>query len=197
MQTGLWTPDVIAQVPGGNMFQDGSRRVLGLRLSIRQLGFILQPFWCLGGPVSIYERLLIELSIVDFFALEEAIYTGNVRGGTPSLVHEWTSATPPHPGAAYLTQHRGTLSAMITGWRDNVRNKICAHMDPDIAAADLDVDRWPMNIPDFNGEVERLCQLLGAAARLDARTLVFLAPALTVGRAGVPQRHNIPRWAET
>ncbi len=197
MQTGLWTPDVIAQVPGGGTFQDASRRVLGLRLSIRQLGFILQPFWCLGGPVSAYERLLIELSIVDFFALEEAIYSGNVRGGTPSLIHEWASATPPHAGAAYLTQFRGSLSALITGWRDNVRNKICAHMDPDIAAADLEVDRWPMNVPDFNAEVERLCRLLGAGARLDPRTRIFLAPALTVGNPGVPQPGGIPRWSET
>jgi len=197
MQTGLWTPDVVAPVVRGQGFQGASVRVFGLRLSIRQEGLILLPFWLRGGAISTYERLLIELSVVDFFSLEEAIFDGNQRGATPSLVDEWASIAPPHQAARYLVQLRGRLSASRADWRDNVRDKICAHMDLEIPAADLEVERWPMAIPDFNAEMNRLCGLLAEAARLDSRTLAFIGPALPVGRLGTPQGQDILRWANT
>ncbi|MEH2485876.1 hypothetical protein [Bradyrhizobium sp. AZCC 2230] len=197
MPTGLWTPDVVAPVPGGTKLQDASIRVLGLRLSIRQAGLLFLPFWAIGGTVSTYERLLLELTVVDFFALEEAIYTGNVRGGTSSLVDEWASESPMHAGVAILSSMRAHASPSLSLWRDQVRNKICAHLDPDIPAADLEVDKWPMVVSDFNAEIERLCQLLGTAARQDVRTMIFVAPATPIKNGVVPPRVGAPTWNQT
>jgi hypothetical protein len=197
MQTGLWTPDVIAPISRDQGLQSASIRVLGLRLSIRQIGLLLLPFWNQGGPVSVYKQLLIELCVVDFFSLEEAIYTGNQRGSTPSLVSEWSTATPTHPGAAYLLQHRNDLSPSLNSWRNTVRNKICAHMDSEIAAADLDVSRWPMTINDFNTQLQLLCELFGKAARQDVRTQPFTKPVFSVGTASICHNRDVPRWSET
>ena len=87
---------------GSSILDDASIRVLGLRLSIRQLGFIFLPYWVEGGVETIYERLLIEMSVNDYFSLEEAIFTGNVRSSTPSLAHVWASSSPVHRGAGNI-----------------------------------------------------------------------------------------------
>src|SRR5579872_5375734 len=69
---GPWTPDIISVFPGNTPFQDASIRVLGLRLMLRQIGLLMRPFWLEGGPVTVWERLLLELAMIDFFSLEEA-----------------------------------------------------------------------------------------------------------------------------
>lgn len=193
---GPWTPDVVSLMPGGTAFQDASLRVIGLRLMLRQLGFLILPFWQAGGPVSVWERLLLELSIIDFFALEEAVFDGNVRGGTPSLVAEWSAGKPPHKGVAALQAARAGLSAGRIGWRDNVRNKVCAHMDPDVPASMLDVANWLLAPADLFAEIERLCGMVGSTARLDARTKYLTGPTLTCGSAQQIAGPRAPRWQD-
>lgn len=194
---GPWTPDVVSLMPGGTPFQDASLRVIGLRLMLRQLGLLILPFWQASGQVGLWERLLLELSIIDFFALEEAAFDGNLRGNTPSLVAEWSAEKPPHKGAAALLASRSGLSAARIGWRDNVRNKVCAHMDQDAPASILDVANWPLSVPDLFAEIERLCGLVGSAARLDARTKYMTGPTLTWENARQIAGPNAPRWQDT
>ena len=197
MQVGLWTPDVVAVLPSeATKLDDTSIRVLGLRLSIRQLGFIFLPYWVEGGTETIYERLLIEMSVNDYFSLEEAIFTGNNRSSTPSLVNVWAQSSPVHRGAALLQFLRAQIPATVNGWRSSVRNKITAHMDPDTPASDLETANWPLQVYDLNTETNRLCNILGAAARLDARTFAFINPALTIA-ANSQQSNTVPRWADT
>ncbi len=196
MQVGLWTPDVVAVLPPGGPLDDASIRVLGLRLSIRQLVFIFLPFWGEGGLETIYERLLIEMSVNDLFSLEEAIFSGNTQSATPALVDVWAQSSPVHEGAALLAALRAQIPATVSRWRNSVRNKITAHMDPDIPAVDLETSRWPMQVHNLNTEVNRLCNILGAAARKDPRTLSFVNPALAVSHKSM-QSQNIPRWVQT
>lgn len=140
---GPWTPDIVALLPGNTSFQDASIRVMGLRLMIRQSGILMHPFWIAGGPIDIWERLLLELAIIDFFALEEAVFDGNLRGNTPSLLDEWSTDKTPHPGTGLLRASRANLSPVRIKWRDEVRNKVCAHMDLDVSASLLEVANWP------------------------------------------------------
>ena len=193
MQVGLWTPDVVAVLPSeATKLDDTSIRVLGLRLSIRQLGLIFLPYWVEGGTETIYERSLIEMSVNDYFSLEEAIFTGNNRSSTPSLVNVWAQSSPVHRGAALLQSLRAQIPATVNGWRSSVRNKITAHMDPDTPASDLETANWPLQVYDLNTETNRLCNILGAAARLDARTFAFINPALTIA-ANSQQSNTVPR----
>jgi hypothetical protein len=62
--------------------QDASLRVLGLNIMMRQLGLLLVPLISSEGYGSVRTRLLHELALIDFFALEEAVYDGNPRGNT-------------------------------------------------------------------------------------------------------------------
>lgn len=136
------------------------------------------------------------MSVNDLFSLEEAIFTGNAQSATPALVRVWAQSSPVHKGAALLASLRAQIPTTVNGWRNSVRNKITAHMDPDIPAADLETSRWPMQVHNLNTEVNRLCNILGAAARQDPRTLFFINPALTVSRKSI-QSQSIPRWAQT
>jgi|GEM_PF-4275233 len=109
---GPWTPDVVSMLPGGHRMQDASLRVLGLCMMIRQLGLVLVPIIASEDYGSIRVRLLHELALIDFFALEEAVYDGNPRGNTPSLVAEWSAEN--HPGVPLLLAGRMTLNAART-----------------------------------------------------------------------------------
>jgi hypothetical protein len=194
---GPWTPDVIAILPGNTAFQDASIRVLGLRLMLRQVGILWTPLWLAGGPVDLWERLLLELTLIDFYSLEEAVFDGNLRGGTPSLVDEWASANPPHAGVVALRSSRATLSPDRLRWKSDIRDKVCAHMDLDVSASLLDVSTWPIHLPDFHAEVERLCRIVGNASRLDVRTRGLIGAALVVPEGQEIVGPIAPRWVET
>ena len=194
IQVGVWTPDIVLPAGVAATSDPASIRVLGHRLSIRQLGLILEPFWAIGGPVSVYERLICELSVVDFFAFEEAIFTGNTRSQTSSLIDEWSNLSPVHKGIDALKQVSFSIPSQ---WRDPVRNKICAHLDQDIPASDLEVGRWPMDRHELNQKINRLCGLLEKAAVLDPRTSSMCARTLSLPRVVQPYRPDVPRWAET
>jgi hypothetical protein len=193
---GPWTPDVVGLMPGGTVLQDASLRVLGLRLMLRQIGILMLPFWLEGGPVGMWERLMLELSIINFFALEEAVYDGNSRGNTPSLIAEW-AVPPPHKGVATLQASRSSLSPHCEKWRADIRNKVCAHMDMDVPASMLDAANWPMANADFHAEVERLCKIIGNAARLDVRTQYLIGPAISCGNMLQTAGPSAPRWRDT
>jgi len=194
---GPWTPDVISMLPGNTPLQDASLRVLGLRLMLRQIGLLILPFWQQGGPISLWERLLLELSLIDFVALEEAVYDGNPRGNTRSLIDEWLAEQPTHKGVALLIQRRGSLCPARIQWRDDIRDKVCAHMDLNVPATMLEVANWPVSLPDFHAEVERLCQIVGEAARLDIRTRYMMAPAVCLPNVQAIAPVGAPRWADT
>jgi hypothetical protein len=144
---------------------------------------------------SVRVRLVHELTIIDLFALEEAVYDGNPRGNTLSLVTEWTAQG--HPGAALLVAERASLNPARTQWHDQIRNKVCAHIDLDVSASVLDMANWPLAPQDFHATVEQLCQIIGRAAQADIRTRFMAIPVRplngALGLAGPPA----PRWADT
>jgi hypothetical protein len=194
---GPWTPDIVALLPGNTAFQDASIRVLGLRLMLRQIGILSLPFWLAGGPVGLWEKLLLELALIDYFSLEETVFDGNSRGGTPSLLDEWSSTNPAHVGVVPLRSGRATLSPDRLKWKSDIRDKVCAHMDLDVSASLLAVANWPILLPDFHAEVERLCRMIGSAARLDIRTHWLIGPALSIPEAQQLAGPIAPRWADT
>jgi tagatose-1,6-bisphosphate aldolase len=63
--------------------------------------------WQTGHTVSVWDRLLLELSMIAFFALEEAVFDGNVRGGTPSLVAEWSARKAASQGSGCASGRAG------------------------------------------------------------------------------------------
>ena len=148
--------------------QDASLRVLGLCMMMRQLGMVLVPIIAAEDCGSVRARLLHELVIIDAFALEEAVYDGNPRGNTASLVTEWAAEN--HPGVPLLLAGRATLKPARMQWRDQIRNKLCAHMDLDVPADMLDMANWPLAPEDFHAAIEQLCQIVVQAARTDIRT---------------------------
>jgi len=192
---GPWTPDVASILPGGHPMQDASLRVLGLCIMMRQLGMVLVPVIAAEGYGSVRARLLHELTMIDFFALEEAVYEGNPRGNTTSLVTEWTAQN--HPGVPLLLAGRATLNPDRTKWRDQIRNKVCAHMDSDVPAGMLEMPNWPLIPQDFHAAVERLCQIVVQAARTDIRTAFMTTPVSPIMNALGLARVNAPNWADT
>jgi hypothetical protein len=142
--------------------QDASLRVLGLCIMMRQLGMVLVPILAAEGYGSVPARLLHELAVIDLFALEEAVYDGNPQGNTASLVTEWTAVD--HPGIPLLLAGRATLNSTRTQWRDQTRNKVCAHMDLDVPARMLEMANWPLVPQDVHAAVEQLCQIVVQAA---------------------------------
>src|SRR5579871_1848554 len=82
-------------------------------------------------------------------------------------------------------------------WRDDIRNKVCAHMDLDVPARMLDMRNWPLVAQDFHVAVERLCQIVLQAARTDIRTTFMTTPVRPIrGILGLA-RVNAPNWADT
>lgn len=191
---GPWTPGLVSMVPGGHQMQDASLRVFGLRLMIRQVGLILMPFIANGGYGNLYGRLLHELALIDLYSLEEAIYQGNAPGNTASLVSEWTAVG--HNGVGTLQAGQATLDPSRIGWRDDIRNKVCAHMDPNVPKSMLDPTNWPMVLNSFYQAIALLCTIAGDAADKDIRTKLLTAPVRplsgVLGLANQP-----PDWANT
>jgi hypothetical protein len=175
--------------------QDASLRVLGLCILMRQLGMVLVPIIAAEGYGSIRTRLLHELAIIDVFALEEAVYDGNPRGNTASLVTEWAAAN--HPGVPLLLAGRVTLNPARTQWRDQIRKKVCAHMDLDVPASMLDMANWPLIAEEFHAAVEQLCRIVVQAARTDIRTRFMTTPVSPLRGALGLARVNAPNWADT
>jgi hypothetical protein len=192
---GPWTPDVASILPGGHPMQDAGLRVLGLCIMLRQLGMVLVPMIASEGYDSVRTRLLHELAMIDLFALEEAVYEGNPRGNTTSLVAEWTAEN--HPAVAYLVAARGKLNQGRNQWRDQIRNKVCAHMDLDVSAAMLEMPNWPMVPQEFHDAVGQLCMFVVQAARMDIRTSIMTTPVSAL--KGVVGLGSIkaPNWANT
>jgi hypothetical protein len=193
---GMWTHDIVSPLASGTAFQDATIRVFGLRLFLRQIGILIRPF-LEEKTICIWERLLIELAMIDFFSLEEAVFDGNTRGQTPSLIDEWQSTSQPHNGVNSLLNNRNNLNPVRSQWRNEIRNKVCAHMDLDVPAAMLDFTSWPLNLPDFNNEIEALCQMLGDAARLDIRTKFLSGPAISMKNISGLATSLAPKWNDT
>lgn len=192
---GPWTPDIMAMMPGGSLLQDATIRVMGLRLMIRQAGLLLMPFLTRGQQDGIWSRLLMELALIDFVSLEEAVFAGNAQGGTPSLVDEWTAAS--HAGVNILMNGRTGLPFERLGWKDSIRNKVCAHMDLNVASSLLDMSNWPMNLGQFDRAVSDLCGFIGQAALNDIRTEFLGKRIAPVKNALKLAGLNAPKWSAT
>jgi hypothetical protein len=192
---GPWTPDIASMMPGGSSLQDASLRVLGLRLMIRQVGLLLQPLIQRGMDKGLWGRLLYEIVLIDLFALEEAAFDGNAKGGTPSLVDEWTGEG--HAGVAALQAGRAALDPDRLRWRDDIRNKVCAHMDLHTPSSLLDIVNWPVNFSALDAAVLTLCRVIGDAAALDIRTTYMRSPVQHMKSALALAGPTAPRWSQT
>ena len=92
---------------------------------------------------------------------------------------------------------RSNLNPDRAKLRDDIRNKVCAHIDLDVPASMLDVANGPMLIADLHPEIERLCRMVGNAARLDVRTQYLIGPALSCENTQQIAGPNAPRWKDT
>lgn len=192
---GPWTPDVASVFPGGHPMQDASLRVMGLSVMIRQMGLLLRPFFHRGEEYGPWAQLLTELGLIDLFSLEEAVFDGNVQGATPSLIDEWAAIR--HPGVPALAASRALLPAARLGWRDNIRNKVCAHMDLYVRGAMLDMRNWPLDLGKFDLAINALCNSIRTAARADIRTRYIGIPVTKLNNVVALAGPQSPKWADT
>ena len=102
-----------------------------------------------------------------------------------------------HPGVPFLLAENSPLNPARNQWRDQVRNKVCAHMDLDVPAAMLEMANWPVAPQAFHDAVEQLCTIVVRAAEMDVRTKLMATPATPLKGVLGLARVNAPNWADT
>ncbi|KAA0070012.1 hypothetical protein [Tardiphaga sp. P9-11] len=172
---GLGTAGVVAPLPGGSAAQDATIRMTGLATFLRQTGLMLQTAIPRGGEM---ERLFAEILLNDYCALWELLFVSNVANehGRQDLcvLDHWIDES--WQGVAALTSLKDNPHPDFRRWTDEVRNKVTAHVDPDIPVWAADLQRWPMTVDELIEELQRVVQALFEISRLDVRSKLIVIP---------------------
>ena len=194
---GLATAGISTAVPGGAPAQDATIRVGGLMTFINQIDRLVTPVGTGNGTVN---RLFAEMLLIDFCALWEALFTSGVANehGTqePSLLEHWR--TNGWGGVTELEALEQSPHPDLHQWREKVRNRVAAHMDPDIDIWQADLANWPMTYAMLQSEAYRVLNAIHAASRNEIRARAFFIPPISmsddvIGLAAQEGRH----WDET
>ncbi len=176
---GIWSPGVTAIVPGNTTDQDAGLRVAGLMTYLLQVHKLTAPMPFNFRP-AIYRRLLYELLVSDLVTLEEAVYHGppSNRYGptTTSILDEWRQSFPNHQGIQELQNFRAQISVEFSGWKEDLRNKIIAHVDMGITIESMEMKNWPIDLRQFMDFVKCFSNTIYAAARHHIATKAIIIP---------------------
>ena len=179
---GIWSPGVSTMVPGTTV-QDVTLRVAGLMTYLLQVNRLLAPIPFHFRP-PIYRRLLYELLVSDLVALEEAVYHGppaNKYGPTTtSMLDEWQQSFPNHQGVQDLRSFRVQIPAEFSNWKEDLRNKTIAHVDPGISVESMEMINWPIDLRQFMDFMDAFCNAISEAAGHDMETGVLFIPPTTL-----------------
>lgn len=172
---GLGTAGIVSAVPGGAPDQDATIRVGGLMTFIHQIDRLIFPVGTGNGTVT---RILSELMLIDYCALWEALFTSGVANqhGPPeaSLLEHWR--TNGWGGVTELEALEQSPHPDLQKWRTQVRNRVAAHVDPDMDIWDADMANWPMSYLELQSESYRVLNAIHAASRKEIRARVFFMP---------------------
>lgn len=148
---------------------------------------------------AIYRRLLFELPVSDLVTLEETVYRGppsNKYGPTTtSMLDEWRKSFPNHQGAQDLLAFRPRIPVEFSVWKKELRNKIIAHADMEIAIESMDMNNWPINFRQFMEFVEDFSNSIVAAAGHDIATgALFILPTTLENVLGLARDDDPLLW---
>ena len=172
------TAGVIGPMAGGHPAQDALIRAISLATNLRQCRLMLE-----ATPVrSTAERLFAEMILNDYLALWEALFISQVRneyGVTDlSILEHWEQDK--WSGAAQLRKVSLRPHPNLEQWRSQ-RNHTTAHLDPDCDIWMIDIDHWPMDLPELINEALRLIEEFRNCAHLDIRSRLLFAPPTQLG----------------
>lgn len=172
---GLGTAGVVAPLPGGSAAQDATIRMSGLATFLRQTSLMLQTAIPRGGDI---ERLFAEMLLNDYCALWELLFVSNVaneHGRADSCVLEhWISED--WSGAPELANLKNSPHPDLRRWTEEVRNKVTAHVDPEVPIWAADLARWPMTIDDLIAEIRRVVTAIFQSGLSEIRSRIILIP---------------------
>lgn len=98
---------------------------------------------------------------------------------------------------AALQAGRAALDPNRLRWKDDIRNKVCAHMDPQVPASLLDIANWPMDYGALDAAIETLCHVIGDAAAQDVRTTYMRSRVQPLKSASGFAGPAGPPWSKT
>lgn len=172
---GIATADVLALIPTLNVSQDATMRAAGLATFIKQV-------WELIDVVpqgSEADRLLTEILLNDYLALWELLFEGDVQNDygsvDSSLLDYWRDPRDPWRGSDALEELGRNPHRHLDEWRLH-RNKVTAHVDPDIPFRAMELANWPMSSDDVITECRRFVQAFARCAELDPRSGPIVTP---------------------
>lgn len=176
---GIWSPGVSSIVPRNTTVQDVTLRVAGLMTYLLQVEKLTVPIPFNFRP-STYRRLLYELLVSDLIALEETVYHGppSNRYGptTTSMLDEWAQGFQNHQGIDELNDFRRQIPVEFSAWKQDLRNKVIAHVDGRISIESMEMNNWPINLRDFTDFVESFKSAILYAARHNIATRALFIP---------------------
>ena len=148
---------------------------------------------------AIYRRLLYELLVSDLIALEEAVYHGPLlnRYGptTTSMLDEWQQKFQFHQGIQVLQNFRSQIPDAFTGWKENIRNTIIAHVDIDISIESMEIENWPIDLNQLKNFVADFSNAIHEASRHDIRTrFLFIPPVPLTNVLGLAKDVDPMLW---
>ena len=195
---GIWSPGVSSIVPGNTTVQDVTLRVASLMTYLLQVDRLTVPIPFHFRP-PIYRRLLYELLVSDLVALEEAVYRGppSNRYGptTTAMVDEWQQSFQGHRGVDELHIFRAQIPVEFSSWKEDLRNKIIAHVDGGIPVESMEMNNWPINLRQFMDFVEDFSNAIFAAAKHDIATrAVFIPPTPLRNVLGLARNDDPLLW---
>lgn len=195
---GIWSPGVSSIVPGNTTVQDVTLRVAGLMTYLLQVEKLTVPVPFHFRP-AVYRRLLYELLVSDLVALEETVYHGppSNRYGptTTSMLDEWTQGFQNHQGINELHGFRGQIPVEFSTWKQDLRNKIIAHVDGGISIESMEMHNWPIDFRDFVDFVESFrIAILDAARHNIATRALFIPPTPLENVLGLARNDDPLLW---
>ena len=195
---GPWSPNVLSIVPGNTTVQDVTLRVVGLMTNLLQVERLIAPMPFHFRP-EIYRRLLYELLVSDLVALEEIVYHGppaNRYGPTrTSMLDEWAHGFQDHQGVDELHDFRAQIPVEFSTWKQDIRNKVIAHVDREISIEGMEVNNWPMNLGQFVDFINCFrCAILDASRHDRATSALFTPPTPLQGVLGLARDDGPLLW---
>lgn len=178
--------------------QDVTLRVAGLMTYLLQVEKLTVPVPFHFRP-AVYRRLLYELLVSDLVALEETVYHGppSNRYGptTTSMLDEWTQGFQNHQGINELHGFRGQIPVEFSTWKQDLRNKIIAHVDGGISIESMEMHNWPIDFRDFVDFVESFrIAILDAARHNIATRALFIPPTPLENVLGLARNDDPLLW---
>ncbi len=191
---GLATAGIVSPIPTKSVIQENFIRAAGLATFLRQVRIMADDV----APGTTLDRLLAEVMLNDYLALWELLFTSNVQNehGLTDLcvLDHWKNEK--WKGEHGLKLLKAAPHPDLDRWRE-LRNKLTAHLDPDVDIAGGDVASWPMTVDVLIAEAGRVVETLGLSAAHDIRAkFIFTPPTPLRGVIGLTGQDG-RRWDDS